>query len=322
MQSKGHSLEAGLTILDQSSAMFLNLPAMLGRRSRAQRICLFLLAWGWSGAIGAQSRDEPKLFEPGLISTGHEAAITFTRDGQTVYFARRVERKMPAHIYRSRLTNGVWQAPEQVHLGADSSFDVDPCISPDGKQLYFASTRPLDATDEGKPNMHIWVAEAVGQDWTNPRPVENVNSKSKEGTPTVARDGTLYFFSDRNAEPGKNSIYVATLKDGKYQSPVLLPPPVNSGASDTSPFISPDGRVLLFYSMRPGGKGNADLYVSHHRHGRWTDPQNLGSIVNSSEEEDNPVVSPEGRRFFFGRNGNIYSVSTSAIPVLKGSDFR
>jgi Tol biopolymer transport system component len=285
-------------------------------------LLLFILVWGWGGAMGAQSHAEPRIFKPGLISTGHEAAITFTRDGQVVYFARRVDRKEPAHIYRSRLMNGAWQAPEQVHLGADSWFDFDPCISPDGKHLFFASTRPLGAPAEGKPNMHIWVAEAGGQDWINPRPVESVNSGSKDGTPTVARDGTLYFFSDRNAEPGKNSIYVAKLKDGKYQSPVMLPPPVNSGASDTSPFISPDGRVLLFYSMRPGGKGSADLYVSYNRHGRWTDPQNLGGIVNSSEEEDNPVVSPDGKQFFFGRNGNIYAVSTSAITVLKGANFR
>lgn len=162
-------------------------------------------------------------------------------------------------------------------------------------------------------------SDAAGHilDWINPRPVENVNSdNNKDGTPTVARDGTLYFFSDRNAEPGKNSTYVAKLKDVKYQNPVMLPPPVNSGASDTSPFISPDGRVLLFYSTRPGGKGSADLYVSYNRHGRWTDAQNLGSMVNSSEEEDNPVVSPDGKQFFFGRNGNIPFPRSRSLRAL------
>jgi len=273
-------------------------------------------------ALAQNSTSAPTIFEPGLISTGHEAAITFERDAQMVYFARRIDRKQPAHIYSSRVVNGAWQAPEQVHLGADSWFDVDPCISPDGKHLFFASTRPLAQSIEGKSNRHIWVADASGQNWINPRPVENVNSGSKDGTPTVARDGTLYFFSDRGRDPGENSIYVAKLKNGKYQIPVMLPQPINTGASDTSPFISPDGRVLLFYSTRPGGKGSADLYVSYNQHGRWTEPENLGSIVNSSEEEDNPVVSPDGKRFFFGRNGNIYAVSISAITVLKSANIR
>jgi len=283
---------------------------------------LSILMWDPASAAGTQTASDARIFAAGLISTGHEAAITFTRDGRVVYFARRIERKKPAHIYRSRFRNGEWQPPEQVHLGADSWFDVDPCISPDGKHLFFASTRPMGVAANGRPSMHIWVAEASGDDWINARPVENVNSDSKEGTPTVARDGTLYFFSDRNAEPGKNSIYVAKLKEGKYQSPVMLPPPVNSGTSDTSPFISPNGRVLLFYSTRPGGKGSADLYVSYNRHGHWTDPQNLGSVVNTSEEEDNPVVSPDGKQFFLGRNGNIYEVSVSAITALKGANFR
>jgi Tol biopolymer transport system component len=286
-----------------------------------KHLLLPFLICGWAATVAAQSQGEPQIFEPGLISTGHEASITFTRDSKVVYFARRMDRKEPAHIYRARLMNGAWQAPEQVHLGADSWLDVDPCISPDGKHLFFASTRPIGTPAEGKPKMHIWVAEASGEDWVNPRPVENVNSASKEGTPTITRDGTLYFFSDRNAEPGKNSIYVAKLKNGKYSSPTLLPPPVNSGPSDTSPFISPDGRVLLFYSTRPGGNGDADLYVSYKKHGKWMEPQNLGPIVNSKEEEDNPVVSPDGKQFFFGRNGNFYVISTSVVPALKKAKF-
>jgi Tol biopolymer transport system component len=272
--------------------------------------------------IAAQGQNIPEIFAPGVISTGHEAAITFTRDGKVVYFARRIERKQPAHIFRSRLVNGVWQAPEQVHLGGDSWFDVDPCISPDGKHLFFASTRPLQNGVEGKPTMHIWVAELSGENWDNPRPVENVNSISKEGTPTVARDGTLYFFSDRNAGPNKNAIYEAKQKHGHYMTPTLLPAPVNSGSSDTSPFISPNGKVLLFYSTRAGGLGDADLYVSYKEHGRWTEPINLGPTVNSSQEEDNPVVSPNGKEFFFGRNGNIYRVPVSAIAPLRSADFR
>jgi Tol biopolymer transport system component len=94
------------------------------------------------------------------------------------------------------------------------------------------------------------------------------------------------------------------------------------GTSDTSPFISPNGNVLLFYSTRPGGEGDADLYVSFKKQGDWSEPVNLGPIVNSSEEEDNPVVSPDGKQFYFGRNGTLYVVPVSAIPALKKANFR
>ena len=269
-----------------------------------------------------QSQNGPQVFAPGVISTDHEAAITFTRDGKILYFARRVDRQHPAHIYRSRLIAGVWQTPEVVLLGGDSWFDFDPCISPDGKHLFFASNRPAKGIATVKASMHIWIADRQGSEWSSPRLVENVNSESKDGTPTAARDGTLYFFSDRQAEPNKNSIYESKVVDGKYTAPVRLPSPINSGTSDTSPFISPNGNVLLFYSTRLGGEGDADIYVSFKKQGDWSEPLNLGPIVNSSEEEDNPVVSPDGKHFYFGRNGTLYVVPVSAIPALKKANFR
>jgi len=45
-------------------------------------------------------------------------------------------------------------------------------------------------------------------------------------------------------------------------APEPLPAPANSDVSDTSPFISPDGNSLLFYSTRPYAFGKADLYIA------------------------------------------------------------
>ena len=272
--------------------------------------------------IFCQSQNEAQVFAPGVISTGHEAGITFTPDGKTLYFARRVDRKQPAHIYRSHSVEGVWQAPQEVLLGGDTWFDLDPCISPDGNRLFFVSSRSRDGVTANKVTMHLWVADRNGVEWGTPKWVDNVNSESKDGTPTVTRDGTLYLFSDRKDGPNKDSIYESKLVSGKYTTPVLLPPPINSGTSDTSPFISPNGKVLLFYSTRSGGLGDADIYVSFRKHGKWSEPFNLGPVVNSSVEEDNPVVSPDGKQLFFGRNGTLYVVPVAAVPALKKANFR
>jgi hypothetical protein len=117
--------------------------------------------------------------------------------------------------------------------------------------LFFASNRPAKGIATVKASLHRIVK---GSEWSSPRLVENVNSESKDGTPTVARDGMLYFFSDRQAEPNKNSIYASKAVDGKYTAPVRLPSSINSGTSDTSPFISPNGSVLLFYPTRRRGR--------------------------------------------------------------------
>src|SRR5882757_9003653 len=260
---------------------------------------LFALT-GIQPAFG-ENRNAPEIFASGVVSTGHEFGITFTPDGKEAYFSRAVA-KQPIHIFHTRFVDGIWQVPEKISLSGDSWSDLDPFISPDGEHLFFISTRPVHDGENTKKNMDLWVADRSGAEWGSPRWIENVNSEGKEGSPSVTRDGTLYFFSDRQNSPNKNALYESKFLDGHYTVPVLLPASINSGTSDTSPFVSPDGKVLLFYSTRPGGLGKADLYVSFRKHGKWTAAVNLGPIVNSSDFNYNPVVSPDGQQFFFGRN--------------------
>jgi Tol biopolymer transport system component len=250
---------------------------------------------------------------PGVISTGHEFGVSFTLDGKEVYFSRTAA-GVPIHIYRSHFSYGKWQEPEQITLSGGDWSDLDPFVSPDGKHLFFVTTRGKPTAD-GQKNMDIWQADRDGEDWVRPRPVENVNSDAKEGSPTVAGDGTLYFFSDRDGEPGTNALYVSKLVHGKYTAPVKLPPNINSDASDTSPFITPDGGTLLFYSTRAGGFGNADLYVAHKIKTGWNEPRNLGPQVNTPESEYNPALSPDGRTLFFGRNRRIYFIDTQDLEL-------
>jgi len=284
---------------------------------------LFAMLFALTGIQPAfgENRNAPEVFASGVVSTGHEFGITFTPDGKEAYFSRATA-KQPIHIFHTRFVDGIWQVPEKISLSGNSWSDLDPFISPDGKHLFFISTRPVHDGENTKKNMDLWVADRSGAEWGSPRWIENVNSEGKEGSPSVTRDGTLYFFSDRQNNPNKNALYESKFLDGHYTVPVLLPATINSGTSDTSPFVSPDGKVLLFYSTRPGGLGKADLYVSFRKHGKWTAAVNLGPVVNSSDSNYNPAVSPNGKQFFFGRNGNIYVVAVAAIPALKKARFR
>jgi Tol biopolymer transport system component len=94
------------------------------------------------------------------------------------------------------------------------------------------------------------------------------------------------------------------------------------GPSDTSPFVAPNGKTLIFYSTRLGGQGKADIYFSYMKHGAWIPSLNLGPAVNSAESDYNPSVSPDGKQFFFGGNNRIYVLPTTAIPGLSSSSFR
>lgn len=70
--------------------------------------------------------------------------------------------------------------------------------------------------------------------------------------------------------------------------------PINGATGDGSPAQSEDGRMLFFFSGRPGGLGNFDLYVSHRTADGWGEPVNLGPDVNSAAAEQGSYYAREG----------------------------
>ena len=163
--------------------------------------------------------------------------------------------------------------------------------------------------------MDIWYADAADSGWGAPQWIPVLSSTGKEGSPTVDRAGTICFFSDRDGPPGRNAIFCASRTSSGFASPSRLGPTINAGPSDTSPFLTPDGRTLLFYSTRVGGAGQADLYVSVKTDGGWGPAVNLGPQVNTPASEYNPVVSRDGSVLIFGRAGRLLYVSLDSLGV-------
>ncbi len=95
-----------------------------------------------------------------------------------------------------------------------------------------------------------------------------------------------------------------TPRFSEWSVPVNLGPVVNSISGDAGAFISKDGLSLYFGSSRPGGFGGLDIYVSRRAtlDEPWGAPQNLGSSVNTSSEEQTPTLSPDGHRLYFASN--------------------
>jgi len=92
--------------------------------------------------------------------------------------------------------------------------------------------------------------------------------------------------------------------DFTFGTPSILEPPVNIQDSDGSPNISPDGLSLYFQSGRLGGSGNADLWVTTREtpDDDWGTPLNLGSTVNSTDDDWAPSLSPNGLELYFTSN--------------------
>jgi Tol biopolymer transport system component len=127
-----------------------------------------------------------------------------------------------------------------------------------------------------------------------------VNSSASEGTPSVTPDGLELYFEYRGpGTHGNGDIYVSkrATTDDPWGEAMNLGPTVNGSYYDSYPSISADGLTLYFTSNRSGW----DLWVTTRvtRDDPWGTPVNLGSPVNSPDNEFGPCISAEGLSLYF-----------------------
>ena len=77
---------------------------------------------------------------------------------------------------------------------------------------------------------------------------------------------------------------------------------VNDPAWDSQPCLSLDGNELFFASRR---NGNADLYhCFRDENGRWSEPENLGPVINTEGAEMAPFLHPDGKTLYFSSDAH------------------
>ena len=267
----------------------------------------------WSGAseppyASKQPLTEPTIFGSGIVSTADfDSHPAFTPDGKTLYFLRSGPNFNFWTILVTHFEKGKWTTPEVAPMSGQYR-DADPFITSDGKRFYFISDRPKEGSTV--VSLDIWFMDKTGNDWGPPQNIgEPINSAGNEWYPTVAQDGTMYFGSDRPYGKGRTDIYRSRLVDGKYTQAENLGDAVNTQFDEFEPYISPDQKYLIFMAQRPDGHGGSDLYISYQRDGAWTKATNLGDKINSSGSEYSPMVTPDGKYFFWSSTRSLPATS-------------
>ena len=268
----------------------------------------------------------PEVFAPGIISTeADEGCSYFSKDGQLYLFTR--GGSVEPGIFIMEQKEGIWSKPYLASFSA-GRHDWDFTLAPDGKTVYIASGRPHKKGGAPERDHSIWVSERTKEGWSEPQLLPfPVNSGQHDSYPSVTEDGTLYFFSRRSGGSGLGDIYRSWKTNGHYTKIENLGAPINTEFHEVDPFVSPDESYMILCSDRPGGCGNADIYISFRKEdGSWTEPVNIGKKVNSPYDEYIPAVTPDGKYFFFTSNksGNreIYWVDARIITRLKSTQLK
>ncbi len=245
----------------------------------------------------------PELFAPGFISTGlQEGPCTFMPSADEcvfmVSFRKPHSHNAFASLVRSRVVHGQWSAPEFLPFSGMGFIDIYPFISYDGKELFFASSRPTGRA-ELKNTINLWRSRRVNNEWSDPEVLPApINGRGDVSGPSLSLDGRFYFTC---ASDSGSAIYESTYRDGHFSEPRKLPESINTKEGPFDGAISPDGSYYVVCIYNKGDSfGGTDLYVSFRADdGHWTPLKNLGPAVNSPLNEGSAVISPDGKYVFF-----------------------
>ena len=292
-------------------------------RALLQRSLLLFLAF--PGISALPQTQTPVNLGPVVNTGARDAEPTFTADGLTMYFnCFDREGETGSDICVSHWEDNAWNDPRIVwEVSTREYLEVEPLLSPDGKQLYIMSNRP-----GGKGGHDIWVSELIEGNWTTPKNLDGpMNSAYSDHCLYFAGDDweIAYWTSTRPGGFGGNDIWTSEKVDGVWQAAVNLGPNVNSAASEHHSLPSPDGNSLYVTTTRDDGFGGEDIFVTtRDGNGNWSELTNLGAQVNSDQHDRCPAFSPDFKTFFFdsersGGYGNkdLWSLPYSSIENVR-----
>jgi len=271
----------------------------------------------------------PEPFAPGILLNIHQphGSIAFSPDGKEIYWAAALTYGAHQKIWMMGQVNHQWTPPKAAPF-FDNYIYGAPAFSPDGERL-FVDVAKLTSKEIQDADLDISFLKKNALGWSeviNPGPP--LNSDKSELSPSISRNGTVYFCSlDREDGYGASDIYRSKLANDKYEKTENLGDSINTESVESTPYIAPDESFLLFSSWRSDGYGNFDLFVSYKRKdGTWTKAKNMGEKINTPARESTPVVSPDGKYLFFmsRRNGigEFFWVDAKIINDLKPKELK
>ncbi len=251
-----------------------------------------------------------ELFAPQIVSLENvkEKSLAISPLGDEVFYSGGKEWPQ-TKIMHVKKVNNKWGKPEIFDFCTDC-FATEPAFSPDGKYLFFSSSKG----ETNLKNYSIWRMERVGTKWGKAQKIIDIpETNIWEFHPSAAKSGSVYFCRwDSVTQTGH--IFRSAFVNGAYLNPEKTELSFGATSSDADPFIDPDEKFIITSSVGQKGKGGYDVYISHRKDdGSWLPPVNAGEKINTSGDEDSLDISPDGRFVFIYKRSDVYWVEAKGL---------
>lgn len=251
-------------------------------------------------------------------------------DGKTMYFSRRGD---------PRNTDGVedeediwisdWDEAKKKwgtaqNMGAPLN-NEDPnfinSVSPDGNTVLLGNSYMKDGSMEDG----VSVSTKIGTGWSFPKRLIIEDDKNVSDMANYFKSNSekiLLISNDRKGDTyGVRDIYVSFLKnDTTWTKPLNLGKTINTAGTEAAPFLAADDKTLYFTSDGLNGYGGSDIFMSRRLDStwqKWSKPENLGPIVNTTHDESYLTLTASANKVYFTsqiKNSKDVDMYTLTLP--------
>jgi hypothetical protein len=239
-----------------------------------------------------------------LNTSFNEGSATVSKDGRTLYFAS--NRTGQQDLYVSQWDDAAedWGSP--VNLGEPVNTllsEFAPNLSRDQHWLFFHSNRVGSL-----PGLDIWAAyrEDVHDDFAWQTPVKlvgDVNVPGFDTNPSYFENdeyGLPQLFFGSNRTGGPPDLYMSEMEaDGTFGPPVRIPE-LSGPGPDPAISVRFDGLEAFISSVRPGGLGAMDIWMSTRESALdpWSTPTNVSELNTSLIDQDAHIAADRETLYF------------------------
>lgn len=205
-------------------------------------------------------------------------------------------------IFYSIRIDGVWTRAKDFSKINTSFNEGSACLSPDGKYLYFARCNAPNSIGNCDLYYSTLKADSTWGEVKNMGPA--INSTGWDSHPSISHSGdTLFFASNRFGGFGLSDIYYAVKNKGVWQQARNAGPIINTRRSEVSPFFHHKFNVLYFSSDgQPLNFGEFDIYKSYRLKRGWSEPKNIGPLVNGGGSEYYFTIDSKSHDLYYARS--------------------
>lgn len=255
----------------------------------------------------------PQALNKPLNKKFHEGPASFNSDGNYMAFTRNnyedksKDGKIKLKIFFSSLNKqGEWDKEESFKLN-NSEYSVGhPCLSGDGKTMYFSSDMP-----GGVGGVDVYrIEKKQDGSWGDPINLgTSINTEANEMFPYYREElGVIFFASNGHLGLGGLDVFVSPINgDGKFTKVLNAGAPLNTRFDDFGLIVNENMSKGYFSSNREGGSGDDDIYYFE-----LLKPFSFGKTITGVAKDKNGNVLSGVLVSLTDASGDIFQTATTS----------